>query len=203
MGMNFIAFDLETTGTLAGIDRIVEIGAVRFTNGEPQDIYSTLVDPKMPIPEGASRVNGITDDMVEGKPTIDTFLESFTQFCGSDPLVAHNASFDFQFLLNAYKKHETLAPSGYVFDTLSLSKRILPGLSNYRLSTVAQHLRCKFGVLHRAYEDAELCGMVFAKLMKNALPNEYLDKKDVEQLQGKASLKFPYIEKSEEQLTLI
>lgn len=201
--MNFIAFDLETTGTLAGIDRIVEIGAVRFSNGKLEDIYSTLVDPLMPIPEGASRVNGITDDMVQGKPLIETCLESFTQFCGQDPLVAHNASFDFQFLLNDYRKHEFLAPSGYVFDTLSLSKRIIPGLSNYRLSTVAQHLKFKFGTLHRAHEDAELCGKVFADLMERALPNKFLDKRDIESLQGKAPLKFPYIEKSSDQLSLI
>ncbi len=201
--MNFIAFDLETTGTLAGIDRICEIGAVKFVNGEPEDIYSTLVDPRMSIPEGASRVNGITDDMVEGKPFIEDCLESFTKFCGGDPLVAHNASFDFQFFLNDYKNYEELAPSGYVFDTLSLAKRIVPGLSNYRLGTVAQHLKFKFGTLHRAHEDAELCGKVFAELMDRAIPDKIYDKKRLENLQGKSPLKFPYIEKSTDQLTLI
>ncbi len=201
--MNFIAFDLETTGTLAGIDRIVEIGAVRFMNGKPEDIYSTLVDPLIPIPEGASRVNGITDEMLEGKPVIEDCLESFTKFCGQDPLVAHNASFDFQFFLNAYRKHECLAPSGYVFDTLALSKRVIPGLNNYRLGTIAQHLKLKFGTLHRAHEDAEICGKVFTELMDRALSDKYLDKKALENLQGKAPLKFPYIERSSDQLTLI
>ncbi|MCB0370450.1 MAG: 3'-5' exonuclease, partial [Bdellovibrionales bacterium] len=60
--MRFIAFDLETTGTLPGIDSIVEIGAVRFVDGQVEAIYSTLVNPQKPIPPGASRVNGITDD---------------------------------------------------------------------------------------------------------------------------------------------
>ncbi len=201
--MNFIAFDLETTGTLAGIDRIAEIGAVRFVNGKTEDIYSTLIDPSMKMPEGASRVNGITDDMLVGKPKVKDCLESFTQFCGQDPLVAHNASFDFQFLLNDYRKYKFLAPSGYVFDTLALSKRIIPGLSNYRLGTIAQHLKFKFGALHRAHEDAKLCGKVFMELMGRALPNKYLDKRTLETLQGKSPLKFPYIEEKSEQLTLI
>jgi len=122
---------------------------------------------------------------------------------GGDPLVAHNASFDYQFFLNDYKKYEELAPSGYVFDTLSLSKRIVPGLSNYRLGTVAQHLKFKFGTLHRAHEDAELCGKVFAELMDRAIPDKIYDKKRLESLQGKTPLKFPYIEKSADQLTLI
>lgn len=201
--MNFIAFDLETTGTLAGIDRIVEIGAVRFVNGEPQDIYSTLVDPLVPIPEGATRVNGITNEMVTGKPLVEDCLESLTQFCGGDPMVAHNAAFDFQFLLNDYKKYEFLAPSGYVFDTLALAKRVVPGLNNYRLGTVAQHLKHKFGTLHRAHEDAELCGKVFNSLVERSVPDMILDKRTLETLQGKSPLKFPYIEKSSDQLTLM
>ena len=65
--MRFIAFDLETTGTVPGVDQIVEIGAVRFVNGQPEAIFATLVDPLRPIPPGASAVNGISDDMVKGK----------------------------------------------------------------------------------------------------------------------------------------
>ena len=44
--MNFIAFDLETTGFLARMDRIVEVGGVRFQGGEPEAFFSTLVDPR-------------------------------------------------------------------------------------------------------------------------------------------------------------
>src|SRR5690606_32807161 len=95
--MRFIAFDLETTGTLPGVDRIVEIGAVRFVNGEIDGVYSTLVDPQMPMPAGASAVNGITDEMLQGKPKIEELLSSLSEFCGDDILVAHNAAFDTQF----------------------------------------------------------------------------------------------------------
>jgi len=42
--MDFIAFDLETTGTVAGVDQIVEIGAVRFVNGKIDSVFSTLVN---------------------------------------------------------------------------------------------------------------------------------------------------------------
>jgi len=69
--MRFIAFDLETTGTLPGVDKIVEVGAVRFINGEIDAVFSTLVDPLRAIPAAASRVNGISDDMVLGKPKIE------------------------------------------------------------------------------------------------------------------------------------
>ncbi len=80
--MRFIAFDLETTGTVPGVDQIVEIGAVRFIDGQPEAIFATLIDPLRPIPPGASAVNGISDDMVRGKPLIDSVLPSFAEFCG-------------------------------------------------------------------------------------------------------------------------
>src|SRR5580698_4507970 len=82
--MRFIAFDLETTGIVAGVDRVVEIGAVRFIDGQVEGVFSTLVDPQIPMPPGASRVNGITDDMLHGKPRIDELLEPFAEFCESD-----------------------------------------------------------------------------------------------------------------------
>lgn len=96
--MRFIAFDLETTGTVPGADQIVEIGAVRFVNGAPEAIFASLIDPQRPIPPGASAVNGISNEMVKGKPLIDSLLPSFAEFCGEDLLVAHNAPFDTQFL---------------------------------------------------------------------------------------------------------
>jgi DNA polymerase-3 subunit epsilon len=89
--MRFIAFDLETTGIVAGLDSIVEIGAVRFEDGQVDGIFSTLIDPRRPIPPGASAVNGISNEMVQGKPFIEDILAPFVEFCGDDYLVAHNA----------------------------------------------------------------------------------------------------------------
>ena len=40
--MDFISFDLETTGTLSHLDHIVEIGAARFVEGEVKETYKQL-----------------------------------------------------------------------------------------------------------------------------------------------------------------
>ena len=42
--MRFIAFDLETTGTLPGVDQIVEIGAVRFDEGGEPEAETTVAE---------------------------------------------------------------------------------------------------------------------------------------------------------------
>lgn len=203
--MRFIAFDLETTGTLPGVDRIVEIGAVRFVDGEVEAVYSTLVDPKVPMPEGATRVNGITDDMLQGKPVISELLESFAEFCGDDYVIAHNAPFDTQFLTADIKKYETKAPTGMVLDTFIISKKVLPGLANYKLGTLVQHLNIPAGEFHRAEEDASYCGRLFMKMMekvtgqKGIMPPE----ENLVALNGGSVLRFPQIEPQPKQLDLL
>ena len=129
--MRFIAFDLETTGTVPGVDQIVEIGAVLFNNYDVESVFSTLINPQRSIPAGASAVNGITDDMVFDKPLIEDILPSFAEFCQEFPMVAHNAPFDSQFLLADIKRHELLAPRGVILDTLPIARKVFPGLPNY------------------------------------------------------------------------
>lgn len=201
--MRFIAFDLETTGTVPGVDQIVEIGAVRFINGQVDAVFSTLIDPMRPIPAGASAVNGITDDMVQGKPLIDTILEPFTEFCGEDCVVAHNAPFDTQFLIADYKRHELPTPRGVILDTLPIARRVLPGLPNYKLGTLVQQFKIPSSDFHRAEEDATYCGKVFLELVRrisvNGNPPEL---HNLVALTGKPELRFPVIEKRPKQMDL-
>lgn len=202
--MRFIAFDLETTGILAGVDRICEIGAVRFINGKPEAVFSTLVNPGKPIPEDASRVNGITDDMVADKPTIDKLLEPFAEFCADDIVVAHNAPFDFQFLTADIKKFESKAPKGAVIDTFSMAKKVYPGLPNYKLGTLVQYLDITATQFHRAEEDASYCGYLFTHMIKKMTGS--LQMPPIENLitmTGKAKMEFPQIEPQPKQLDLL
>jgi DNA polymerase-3 subunit epsilon len=202
--MRFIAFDLETTGTVPGVDQIVEIGAVRFVDGKPEAVFATLVDPKMPIPPGASAVNKILDHMVIGKPTIDTLLEAFTEFCADDILVAHNAPFDAQFILADYKRHELTAPRGVILDTLSISRKVFPGLANYKLGTLVQHLKIPTTGFHRAEEDATYAGHLFLEITKRVLVNGQPPAlANLVALTGKPETRFPHIEKKPKQLDLL
>lgn len=202
--MDFIAFDLETTGTVAGVDQIIEIGAVRFQNGEPVALFSTLVDPGIPIPPGASAVNGIKDEMVKGQPKIETLLEALTEFCGETPMVAHNANFDAQFLTADYKKHEFPTPRGIILDTLPIARKILPALPNHRLGTLVQHLKIPAGQFHRAEDDATACGRLFIELCKRVSVNGQAPEiQNLVALTGKPTAYFPLIERKPKQLDLL
>lgn len=202
--MKFIAFDLETTGTVPGVDKIVEIGAVKFNNGVVESVFSTLVDPQKSIPPGASAVNGITDDMVFGKPLIDSLLGDFAEFCEDLPMVAHNAPFDSQFLMADIKRFESAAPRGVVLDTLPISRKVFPGLANYKLGTLVQHLKIPSTGFHRAEEDATYCGHLFIELVKrisvNGKPPEL---ENLVSLTGKPEVKFPQIVRQPKQMELM
>ena len=189
--MVFVALDVETTGTLSYVDHIVELAAVRFSEGKEQDSFSTLIDPGVSIPEEASRVNGITDEMLKGKPAISDVLEGFSKFCGPHPLVAHNAIFDFQFISSALEKCYCAAPTGSLFDTYALSKKVFPGLSNYKLSTLVEYLKIPVSEFHRAKQDAWACGQVFDYILRKIRVNEYSDLKKLSQLTAKKELRFP------------
>lgn len=201
--MDFIAFDLETTGTMAGVDRIVEVGAVRFKEGIVDAVFATLVDPQMIIPIEATRVNHITNDMVKGKPTINELLEGLTSFCADLPLVAHNAPFDIGFLLADYQAHKTPAPAGVVLDTLPIARKVLPGLPNYRLGTLVTHFNIANSDFHRAQEDATYCGELFLNLIKKIHnPEEIVDLTKLVALTGRPEYRFPIIERQPKQLDL-
>lgn len=198
--MRFIAFDLETTGTLPGVDQIVEIGAVLFDDkGEPETIFATLINPGVPMPEAASRVNGITDDMLVGKPRITDVLDAFADFCGDEVLVAHNAPFDAQFLTADIRKFETRAPGGVILDTCNIARKVYPGLANYKLGTLVQHLGIPSTGFHRAEEDAGYCGILFAKMIARLSQHGEPSIATLIGLTGKPELRFPKIEKKPKQ----
>lgn len=201
--MRFIAFDVETTGTVPGVDSIVEIGAVRFVDGVVDAVFSTLVDPQRPIPPGASQVNGITDDMVRGKTVIKNLLDPFADFCGSDIMVAHNAPFDVQFFNAVIKKYESTAPKGTVLDTLAMARKLVPGLANHKLGTLVQHFKIQSSGFHRAEEDATYCGKLFIHLVNlMSGPTTEIPLSNLIAICGKGEVKFPQIVRQPKQLDL-
>lgn len=187
---NFISFDLETTGTLSHIDDIVEIGALYFEEGQVKDRFQSLVFIDRPIPEAASKVNGITDEMLKGQPRIEEILPGFAEFCGDHLIVAHNAPFDFQFLLRAIQEHRTPAPKGFVLDTCQLARKTFPRLLNYKLATLCEYLKIEGQGFHRAESDAFYCGRLFLSILeKTSFSTEQIQ--DLANLSGRPPLRFP------------
>jgi DNA polymerase-3 subunit epsilon len=156
-----VAVDLETTGLIPGHDRIVEIGAVAFSPaGGVEAEFCELVDPGIPIPPAASRVSGITDEMVLGRPAVAGPLAGFLAFLGAAVPVAHNAAFDVGFLAADAARLELAAPSTPVIDTRALARAAFPGRPSYALDSLCRELDLA-RTAHRALADAHSCRMLF------------------------------------------
>lgn len=165
----FIAFDTETTGLSPTKDRIVELAAVVFENGEVVDRFSSLVNPRVPMPQAATNVNHITPAMVRSAPPEKEVYTKFVEFLGDAVnaktfIVAHNARFDKDFFVLALKRLGFDADLLFV-DTLDLSKRFYPGYSNYKQQNIANNLGLINKNAHRAESDAEICGKIFIKML--------------------------------------
>ena len=160
----YVAFDLETTGLVAGQDRIIEIGAVVMRGGKEVERYQTFVDPERTLERKIIDLTGITDEMLVGAPKIEEVLPEFLKFVGDRVLVAHNSKFDTGFI------RAECSRLGYPYaftdvDTLSLSQQLLPQMSKYKLDVVAKALTLPNFNHHRAADDANICGLIFAKLI--------------------------------------
>lgn len=92
-------FDLETTGTRIGHDRIVQVGIVRLAPDGSRTPYQTLVNPGMPIPPEVSAIHGITDAMVAGAPGLEEVADALLAFLDGCDLAGFNViRFDLPFL---------------------------------------------------------------------------------------------------------
>lgn len=176
----FIALDLETTGLDSFKDRIIEIGAVRFVDGKAEETFSTLAHPDVPISAQATRVNGITNEMVSDAPSELEAISKLIEFIGDalhgkTVMCAHNASFDFNFLRKALYRSRIHSKIVYV-DTLAASRSVIKGLDNYKQDTVLSHFHLSNSQVHRAQTDALCCGRILCKLFP--LLDAYIAKRE-------------------------
>lgn len=101
---SYVVFDFETTGLSCVNNEIIEIGAIKVKNGHIIETFETLIKPEKQISHKITEITGITNDMVNNKPTINEVLPLFIDFIEELPLVAHNIRFDYSFLNENYKR---------------------------------------------------------------------------------------------------
>ena len=122
---DYIAFDFETTGLNPKDDRIIEIAAIKFVDGNPVDRFVTLINPGRPIDPFITDITGIADDMVRDKPIESDIISEFLEFLNDLPLVAHNISFDKSFLDALCERYAKPKNNNPLFDPLQLSRTFL------------------------------------------------------------------------------
>ena len=166
---DFISFDLETTGLNPDKDKITEIAACRFINGEFTEEFTTLINPGIPIPKNITALTGITNKMVENAPSINDALPDFMKFIGSTPLVAQNINFDYNFINKNLQGSNSQFSEIPLYDTLSLARGFIYFYNSFSLGSLCDYYGIKIENAHRASADALCTGKLFVYLLQEAL----------------------------------
>ena len=166
---DFISFDLETTGLNPDKDKITEIAACRFINGEFTEEFTTLINPGIPIPKNITALTGITNKMVENAPSINDALPDFMKFIGSTPLVAQNINFDYNFINKNLQGSNSPFSEIPLYDTLSLARGFIYFYNSFSLGSLCDYYGIKIENAHRASADALCTGKLFVYLLQEAL----------------------------------
>jgi DNA polymerase III epsilon subunit family exonuclease len=173
-GARLVVFDTETTGLSPLDDRIIEIAAISMVGGVETGRFESLIDPGRPIPEELTRLHGITDEMVRGKPRFSEVVARFLQFAADSVLAAHNAPYDISMLLVPGLAAGLRPPGSPVLDTCRMARRLLRS-DNYRLSTLALSLGIEMPVAHRAMADVQACAGVLRACLERLGPAATLE----------------------------
>ncbi len=84
--------DLETTGINVSTDKIIEIAIVKIAIDGSSQVKRRLVNPEMPIPQGAIDVHGITNEMVKDAPSFKAIANEIKQFIEGADLAGYNSN---------------------------------------------------------------------------------------------------------------
>lgn len=164
MENNFVVYDLETTGLDTANDRLIELGAVKIEDGEVTKKFSTFVNPEMHIPDEASRINNITDDMVADAPKILDVMLDFKEFTKGCIICGYNnINFDDKFITRIGKELN-IPFDNRKEDVFILVRQAGVRARNYKLTTVVEALGLTLENAHRAYNDAYATAQVLLKI---------------------------------------
>lgn len=163
------AFDTETTGVDVERDRMVS-AAVVVQDGPGSRPRATrwLVNPGIPVPEGATAVHGLTDEHLQRNgrwpaPVMEEVARALAEECAAGrPLVVMNAPFDLTLLDRELRRHRASSLARYldgaplrVLDPRVLDKH----LDRYRkgrrtLTDLCAHYGVALDSAHDAAADA-------------------------------------------------
>lgn len=155
-----VALDLEATGMDPLRDEIIEIGAVKFRDGEVVGRFESLVRPAGPISLAVRSLTGLNNDELRRAPVFAQVAPKLRDFVKQAPIVGQSVGMDLDMLAAAGLRFNNTR-----YDTFELATVLLPELRAYNLATIAATLGVEAPSKHRAVADAETTMAVFNRLV--------------------------------------
>ncbi|MGI6198586.1 MAG: helicase C-terminal domain-containing protein [Candidatus Cloacimonadaceae bacterium] len=156
--LDFVALDIETTGLDAEKDEIIEIAAIRFSQGQVAERFQSFVKPRKQVPKFIQHLTRISASELNDAPSLDIVLTQLGEFVKDKIIVGHNINFDLGFI-NRQLTNRNLSPLlNTKWDTLELSRIYFPFTLDHSLNSVCTYLDIELTDAHRADADATATG---------------------------------------------
>lgn len=163
----YIVVDVETTGLSATQHDIIEIGSIKVIKGNVAAEFHALVRARTKIPSHIQTITGIFNEILEKEGReLTEVLPEFLEFADNLPVISHNASFDFGFLRSACERCGLPLFSNKCIDTLSLARRLVDDVANYKLVTLIEYFGIKVDGVHRSEDDCLATKQLYEKLIE-------------------------------------
>jgi DNA polymerase-3 subunit epsilon len=156
---DFVVIDVETA--CSRVSSICQVGIVGFRDGREIFEYETLIDPRDEFHAFNTRIHGIAEHHVSGKPTFADVHGVVHGHLSGRTTVAHSY-FDKGALAAACRIHDRPVIDTVWLDSVRVAQRAWPDLASHRLGLLAQYL----GITHKhhdALSDARAAGWVIVK----------------------------------------
>ena len=161
---DFAAIDFETANNERS--SVCSVGIVIVRNGEIVDNFYSLIQPAPNYYNyWCSQVHGFCHEDTDDAPVFPKVWAQIEPLITNLPLVSHNKPFDEGCLKAVFRVYQMDYPDYEFYDTLCVSRRVLPDLENHQLHTVAAACDYELKDHHHALADAEACAAIALQIL--------------------------------------
>ncbi len=159
----WVFLDIETDGLDCEKSRIIELAAIVADEMKIKLSWSTLIKQDKILPPKITELTHINDEMLHNGTELRDALKQLYDIVKGKTVVCFNKSFDIVILERAFRNYNFEIPFGKVIDALTLARKRVRDIDNYRLESLAEY----FNIVcerHRALSDCKTLYKVFCKL---------------------------------------
>ena len=162
-----VVIDTETTGLDATTARIVEIAALGLKGADidPKAALDQLINPGEAVPEGASRLHGLTSEHLDAAPRFAAVAASLNEVIGDAVVIGHNIGYDLAVLDREHARAGLTWKLPRFLDIRALARLAAPDLASYSLDALCDWQSIRIERRHRALADARATADLFVRLV--------------------------------------
>jgi len=161
-----VIFDVESTGLDVTKDEVIQIAAVELVAGKLGKSFERFILPINSVADSV-HVHGFCDEYLQevGEEANQVFTD-FLKFIDGAILVGHNVLYDLT-IVSSHMKRVGLNFDHHdrFYDTLDITRRLYPGLENYKLETLSRYIGTDWEPTHNAMDDILATQEILVKSM--------------------------------------